>query len=158
LKADFLLPNKLKKVGWFLFIPGIILGAFYLVTGIEPNFLDLKSFALAGDKGSGILPDSSYFTIVETNILDEIISLLIIVGAFFIALSKEKNEDEIISKIRLRSLVWAIYLNYALLAIAIIFVYGTPFFWILVFNMFTFLFFFILRFNWALYKSKKIAI
>jgi hypothetical protein len=29
------------------------------------------------------------------------------------------------------------------------------FFWVLVFNMFTLLVFFLVRFNWALYKSKN---
>jgi uncharacterized membrane protein len=158
MKTDYLLPNQLKKVGWFFFIPGIILGALYLITGNEPNFLDLKIFALAGDTGNGIVADSSYFTIAETNIFDEIISVLVIIGAILIALSKEKNEDETISKMRLRSLVWAIYLNYTLLAIAIVLVYDSPFLWVLVFNMFTFLFLFIMRFNWVLYKSKKTAI
>jgi hypothetical protein len=158
MKTDYLLPNQLKIVGWILFVPGIVLGALYLITGNEPNFLNLKIFALAGDTGNGFLPDTSYFTIAETNIFNEIISLLIIIGAVLIALSKEKNEDETTSKIRLRSLVWAIYLNYTILAIAIVLVYDSPFVWVLIFNMFTFLFFFILRFNWALYRSKKTAI
>jgi hypothetical protein len=81
--------------------------------------------------------------------------LLLIIGAILIAFSKEKFEDEFISKIRLESLVWAIYLNYAVLILAIIFIYDMTFFWVIVLNMFTLLFFFIFRFNWALIKSKK---
>ncbi|MGB3922738.1 MAG: hypothetical protein WBL00_02275, partial [Bacteroidales bacterium] len=91
----------------------------------------------------------------ENNVLDEISSILLIIGALLIAFSKEKTEDEFISKIRLESLVWATYINYAILIFAIIFIYDMTFLWVLVFNMFTLLVFFLIRFNWALYKSKN---
>jgi hypothetical protein len=39
--------------------------------------------------------------------------------------------------------------------LTILFIYDLIFFWVLVFNMFTVLIFFIFRFNWMLYKSKK---
>ena len=68
---------------------------------------------------------------------------------------KEKTEDEFIAMIRLESLVWATYINYGVLILALIFVYDIPFFWVLVFNMFTTLIFFIIRYNWALNNSKK---
>jgi hypothetical protein len=87
--------------------------------------------------------------------LDEISGLLLIIGGLLIVSSKAKSEDEFISKIRLESLLWATYVNYFILILTIIFIYDLIFFWILVFNMFTVLIFFIFRFNWVLYKSKK---
>jgi len=82
---------------------------------------------------------------------------LLIISLFFIAFSKEKNEDEFIAKIRLESLLWATYINYAVLIIAILFVYGGSAFWVLVYNIFTILLFFIIRFNWVIRKSRKLA-
>ncbi|GMT46237.1 MAG: hypothetical protein IEMM0006_2069 [bacterium] len=152
MKTNYLLPNRFKKAGWFLFITGIILGMIYLTIQDKPDFLNFNVFAIADQ---GFLPPANFFTITQTNIFDEIIALLLIVSSVFIALSKEKTEDEYISKIRLESLVWATYVNYAILIIAIIFVFDLAFFWVLVFNMFTILFFFLIRFNWVLYKSKK---
>ncbi|RLD35967.1 MAG: hypothetical protein DRI74_09935 [Bacteroidetes bacterium] len=96
-----------------------------------------------------------FIVVVENNIIDEILGVLIIISASFIAFAKEKNEDEFISKLRLESLVWATYVNYAILILALIFVYNMSFFWVMVFNMFTVLIFFIIRYNWALYKSKR---
>lgn len=142
----------MKKFGWILLIPGIILGLFFLIDQSEPNFLNVTVFSIAEQ---AIFSDSLFFTLTENNILDEIIGLLLITGAILIAFSKEKYEDEFILKIRLESLVWAIYLNYAVLILTLIFIYDMIFFWVLVFNMFTLLFFFIIRFNWALMKSKK---
>jgi hypothetical protein len=152
MKTNYLFPYQIKKIGWILFIPGIILGFFFLIDQSEPNFLNVTVFSIARQ---AIFDDNVFFTLTQDNILDEIIGLLLIIGAILIAFSKEKFEDEFISKIRLESLVWAIYLNYAVLILAIIFIYDMTFFWVIVLNMFTLLFFFIFRFNWALIKSKK---
>lgn len=152
MKTTYLLPNKFKKIGWFLFIPGILLGIYYLISQVEPTFFNVPVFSFVEQQ---FLGKTTFFTFSKNNILDEIIGILLIVGSIFIALSKEKTEDEFISKIRLESLVWATYINYLVLVLAIIFIYDMPFFWVLVFNMFTILFFFIIRFNWALYKSKN---
>lgn len=152
MKTNYLFPNRFKKIGWLLFIPGIILGIVYLVYQSDISLFNIKVFAIAEE---AIFSDANFFSISENNVLDEISSILLIIGALLIAFSKEKSEDEFISKIRLESLVWATYINYAILILAIIFVYDMTFLWVLVFNMFTLLVFFLIRFNWALYKSKN---
>jgi len=152
MKTNYLFPNQFKRIGWFLFIPGVILGIIFLIFQPDINFLNFKVFSIAEQ---AILDKTVFFSVYENNFLDEIIGLLIIIGGLFIAFSKEKTEDEFISKIRLESLVWATYVNYAILIISIIFIYDMIFFWVLVFNMFTLLIFFIIRFQWALYKSKN---
>ena len=68
---------------------------------------------------------------------------------------KEKQEDEFLSQIRLESLVWATYINYAVLAFSILFIHGMAFFDVMVFNMFTILIFFLVRYNWRLYQTKN---
>ncbi|MEN8251460.1 MAG: hypothetical protein ABFS32_21220 [Bacteroidota bacterium] len=147
MNTNYLLPNRFKTIGWFLFIPGIILGILWLIYEPQPRFLDATVFAIAESLFT--------FSFIKNNIYDEITGLLIIIGSIFIALSREKSEDEYISKIRLDSLVWATYINYTIVILAIIFVYDFGFYWVLVINVFTILFFFIIRFNWALYRSKK---
>ncbi len=152
MKTNFLLPNQFKKVGWFLFIPGILIGIIYVIAEPSLDFLNIKVFSIAAQP---FFDSTIFFSITENNILDEIIVLVIMTGALLIAFSKEKSEDEFISKIRLESLLWATYINYAILIITIIFIYDLIFFWVLVFNMFTVLIFFIFRFNWLLHKSKN---
>ncbi len=153
MKQNFLLPKVFKKIGWLLFIPGIILGMVYLILEDEIHFLDLTVFAIADEE---VLSKTAFFSVVKNNVFDELIGLLLIAGGLFIAFSKEETEDEFIAKIRLESLVWATYINYVILMLSVIFVYGMSFFWVLVFNMFTLLLFFIIRFNWALRKSKNL--
>lgn len=152
MKANYLFPTQFKKIGWFLFIPGIILGFVFLIAQSDINFFDFKVFSIYEQP---IFGETVYLSFTENNILDEIAGILLIIGALLIAFSKEKSEDEFIAKIRLESLVWATYVNYAILILTIIFIYDLMFFWVLVFNMFTILIFFIVRFNWVLYNSKN---
>jgi hypothetical protein len=157
MKPNYLLSNQFKKIGWIIFVLSMILGLLFVIFQFQPKFLDIKVFALLASSMSPWDTGHSFCVITQTNAIDEIIGILLIISSFFIAFSKEKNEDEFISKIRLESLLWATYVNYAILIVSILFVYGGSFFWMLVFNIFTILLFFIIRFNWVIRKSKKIA-
>lgn len=152
MRTTYLLPNKFKKIGWLIFIPIAIISIYWLIFEPEPNFLTFNVFSFFN---SEVFNPVEHFSIIKNNILDEILSISLIISSIFIAFSKEKNEDEYISIIRLNSLVWATYMNYAILIFAIIFVYGMSFLWIFIFNMFTILFLFIIKFNWEIYKIKK---
>ncbi|MEQ3664866.1 MULTISPECIES: hypothetical protein [unclassified Olleya] len=99
--------------------------------------------------------NNGFFKIIENGILDEIVAILIIVGGLIVGFSKEKIEDEFIFQLRKTSLVWAIIFNYIVLIFAIVFVYNMTFFEVLIFNMFTPLLFFIIRFNFLKYKSRN---
>ena len=161
MKTNYLFPNKFKLIGWLLFIPSVVLGVCYLLNHDDaPAFLNVKMFAVLTDGLMNIFSGEAqnsgkYFKIVKTNLLDELVSIGLIIGAIFIAFSKQKNEDEFIAKIRLESLLWATYVNYIVLILMILFVYGLAFYWVMIFNMFTILFFFLIRFYWILFKTKK---
>ena len=96
-----------------------------------------------------------FLKIIENNILDEILLIIAIIGGLFVAFSKERQEDELINKIRLNSLVWATYVNYIILIISTIFVYDLTYLWVMIINMLTILIIFTIRFNWQLMKLKK---
>ena len=74
-----------------------------------------------------------------------------------IAFSKEKTEDEMIGQLRLESLQWSVYANYLVLALAIMLVYDSAFFNVLVYNMFTMLVVFIARFRWLIYRNNQLV-
>ncbi len=143
MKTNFLFPHRFKKAGWIVFIPAAILGSLYLFFDYTPGFLHFQAL---------FIDNESMFSATNNNLIDEISGVFTIVGLLLIAFSKEKNEDEFISKIRLESLLWATYVNYVVLIIGMIFVYGITFFFMLIFNMFTILIIFIIRFNFILRK------
>ena len=123
-----------------------------MFTGFEPSFLSIKvpaSFA------SQLFGEDQLFGMIENNVWNEILGMIIIISSLMVAFSREKNEDEYILKIRLISLVWAVYLNYGILLIAILFVYNLSFLNVMTLNIFTVLFFFIIRFNWQLNRLNK---
>ena len=84
-------------------------------------------------------------------------TLMVLVGLFLIAFSKEKIEDEQIVQLRLDSLRWAIYLNYAILLFSLVFTNSGESNHILMLNIWLPLLFFILRFQWVLYRLNRSA-
>jgi len=154
MKVNYLFPNKYKKIGWVILIPSAIIGFITLILEYEPGFLNLNVPALFIDELFG---DKHFFGVVKNNVLNEILGVLIIISSLLVAFSKEKSEDEYISKIRLESLVWAVYVNYGILLISFVFIFDLSFLWVMIFNMFTVLLFFIIRFNWQISKLKNSA-
>ena len=82
-------------------------------------------------------------------------TLMVLIGLFLIAFSKEKIEDEQIIQLRLDSLRWAIYLNYGILVFSLVFTHGSDSKHILMLNIWLPLLFFILRFQWVLYRLNR---
>lgn len=154
MKTKLLFPQRFKMIGWILLIPATVLGIFCLFFDFEPDYFDINVFAIYGS-GNFLSSSSKVFQLVENNITDEIAGVLFIMGALFVAFSREKNEDEFIAKTRLESLVWATYVNYFILIFCFLFFYDMGFFWVMILNMFTILIFFIVRFYFILYQSKK---
>lgn len=147
-----LLPNKYKLIGWYLLIPTTILGIFLSFTEFESLQINTKVFAIFSDQ---VFRESKFFSFIETNITSTIIGVIFIIGAMMVGFSKEKREDEFIEKLRLSSLLWAVWVNYILLFLSLIFIYGTAFLTVMIYNMFTVLIIFIIRFNYILYKNSK---
>lgn len=152
MKRTFLFPHRYKKVGWLLLLPAFIVGLVSLILEWEPTWLDMQVPSILVDELFG---EEKWFASEKNNILNEICGVLVILGGLLVAFSKERLEDEYIGKIRLESLVWATYVNYGVLLLALLFVYGLTFWWVMIFNMFTLLIFFIIRFNWTIRKMKN---
>lgn len=150
--TKLLLPSKYKTIGWFVLIPATIMGIIISFTGYDANWFSTKVFALFNDETFG---KNQFFSFIQTDITNTVAGILFIIGGLLVSFSKEKNEDEYISKLRLSSLLWAVAVSYLLLLLAFIFVYGTAFLNVMIYNMFTVLIIFITRFNYILYKNSK---
>jgi hypothetical protein len=154
MNSRFLLSHKYKPLGWVLFLIGLIFGIFLLINDFDYFNWEVSVFPLIGE--SGLLSSNPSLEWSTNNVADEIVSVVLIIGGILVSFSKTKDEDEYISKIRMESLIWATYVNYGILILAIIFVFDMSFFTVLIVNMFTVLLFFIVRFHYMLYKSKRV--
>jgi hypothetical protein len=147
-----LLPHKYKALGWYILIPSTIIGIILLISEFQTFSLETKVFALMNEE---LLENTTYFSIISKNVVPTAIGVLFIIGALLVSFSKEKLEDEFIAEIRQSSLLWAVLVNYILLLLAFVFIYGLAFMNVMIYNMFTILIIFIIRFNYILYKSSK---
>lgn len=152
MKLNYLFPHRFKRIGLMILIPFILLGLYIVNYDVEPEIFDFNVPAIFVDE---IFGEKFVFGITENNILNELVGVVLILSFLMVAFSKELQEDELIAKIRLESLVWATYVNYAVLLFSMIFIYGMSFLWVMIFNMFTILLFFIVRFNWQVKKLNK---
>jgi len=123
----FLLPYRFKWIGTFL----VLAGSVGLICYLWFNFiLMLPVFAIL----SSFL-EMKYFTIITTNVADELIMISLLTGFFFIAWSKEKTETEGLSRIRSIALSKAVLSNTVFLLFSILFIYGNGFVAVIFLNL-----------------------
>ena len=134
-----------------MLVPAAILGIYITITDYQPDFLKITVFSIFAE-GFVFVEPTHFF---KDNILNEIVGITFTIGALLAGFSKEKHEDEYIASLRQDSLLWAIYVNYGLLIISMLFIYGFNFLNVMIYNMFTVLLIFLLRFKFMLYKSNK---
>ena len=133
-----------------MLIPSTLFGLYMIITDYRLPFLELNVFSITAEAFGS--ENSHWF---KNNITDELTAVIFTVGALLAGFSKQKNEDEYIATIRLESLLWATYVNYAVLILSLLFIYDAGFFTVMIFNMFTVLIIFLLRFNFMLYKTER---
>ena len=145
MKTRFLFPRQYKIPGIILLVFGLVF--FYISQHFDKEFIiwhNLRPHSLGGGDPA------------KDECFDNEIQLAaVLIGLVLISFSKEKIEDEQINQLRLESLQWAVYVNYAVFFVIIFTVYGLNFFAFTMYNVLTLLVFFILRFRWAIYRNSR---
>jgi hypothetical protein len=142
-QQDWLFPHVFKRAGWII---GILLVLLFLSLRSEvgQNYSDsLQSWA----------KQKSWSGYTET--LTNVFIIGFVIALILIAFSREKQEDEMIQKLRLQALQWSIYANYLVLILCSLLFYWLDFVNVLIFNMYTVLVVFIVMFRWTLHRMNK---
>lgn len=139
MKTRFLFPHKWRIVGYLCFALDIIFAIVLKIAHPQGVAQEIGQARPAG-------------MILHTDIF----ILLPILGLLLIAFSKEKIEDEQITQLRLDSLQWAIYANYSIFMLCVIFINGLQFLTIVAYNVITPLIIFIIRFRWKIYQMNRL--
>lgn len=151
MKTNFLFPYKLKRISGILFtISFALLTLHYLYDGSRNFQIKATVFAILGNKemsGNRVL-----FNWIETSVTDELLMLFVIPFGIIYAFSKEKNEDEMVASLRMNSLAWATIVNYIIVLLGYLFIYGLVFFNVLMVAMVSQLLIFILLFRYKMYR------
>ncbi len=138
MKPHSLFPYWCRYVGWglvLLHIPATMFGQAHGMINIIDN----------GPASTGLFNGEHLFFICT--------SLLMVSGLFLVAFAKEKIEDEQIWQLRLDSLRWAIYINYLVLIISLVFIEDVGH--MLELNLWVPLLFFIIRFRWVIFRLNR---
>ncbi|NNK21533.1 MAG: hypothetical protein HKP07_09500 [Flavobacteriaceae bacterium] len=148
---NYLFPYRLKVISGWIFYLALIIGFYLWITDGFDEVLVVSVPDLFGtdsmfSSGNGWMKNS---------ILDELFTVLVIISGIIHSFSREKIEDELISKLRLDSLIWSLYVNYTVVILATLLIYDIMYFNVLIFNLFTIILFFNLKLRFSLYKHYK---
>lgn len=138
MQKEFLLPNGFKKVGWVLFATSVVMG--------------IWSMALDFDFTQSKILSPLLF---EGPLLNNYIVIGFWLGAIFIACSREKMEDEMIGRIRLNALLSGFYLQAVFIIAATFVMNNLDYLDIMVVNLATFPFIFVLTYCGMLWHTLK---
>ena len=156
MKKSYLFPTYFKKIGWIIILPTLLFVLINII--LQEKYLNFRFKALAIIDDSiriGLPEKDTFFTIAETSFLSTLFPVLMIVGFVFIAFSKEKNEDEYISKIREQSLVWSVLVTCLILIFAILFIYGMAAFYVFWLDFLLFLLVFVIKFKIEIFRFRR---
>lgn len=152
MKKSYLLPNYFKKIGWLIFIPSII---YHFILFFNEK-LDFKFNTLSIFPVIRIFKETTpWFSITETQFSLSILPILILTGLLFIVFSKEKYEDEYISKLREKSLVWSAITYLSIFVVSTLILYGEIYFYFYIMSIYLLFIIMIIKFHYELYKLKK---
>ncbi len=152
MQNQLLLPHRFKLPGWILLIVSIVAGIVLQLSDF--NFFQLPARMFVFVSGD-LMQDNQYLTIARVNLMNTIVGSLLVIGALMVAFSRELEEDEYIAALRLSAFQWAVLVNYLILLVSFIFIYGLPFLTVMTYNMFTVILLFIGRFHFQLFRSGK---
>ena len=147
---SYLFSNKFKKVSGWIFYLLIPVGLFLLLTERIQDIFVVNVFSIFSYEWIG--SERTGFGWIENGLGDEIFTLLIIISGLVNSFSKEKIEDELISRIRLESLSLSLFISFGLIIISTFLVYNLNYMYVLVFNLFLIIFLFNLLFKFRLFK------
>ncbi|MEY3321685.1 MAG: hypothetical protein RLZZ417_1268 [Bacteroidota bacterium] len=149
----YLFPSRFKNISGLIFYLTNMIGVVVYFSGVSlDELLVIKVPAIINEpiftNNKGIW--------IENGILDELITVVLIISGIIHSFSREKMEDEYISSIRLQALTWSIYVNYSLVILATLLIFEMAYFHVMVIHLFSLIFLFNLRFQLKLrayYKS-----
>ena len=149
---NYLFDNKYKKISGLVFYLTSIIGLYLLLTERIFDLFTLNVYSLFSESLSDLTYGGGW---IENGLGDEIFTTIIIISGLINSFSKEKIEDELISKIRLESLTMSLFISYSLVIISTFLIYNLSYMYVLVFNLFIIPLLFNLIFRYRLYQHYK---
>lgn len=149
-----LFPSKLKRVGWIILIPAVLMG---LLSLIFNDSISLGEFEMVVPYYSNFIPftdQTGFFKLTSFEILPNAAGIFTIIGGVLVGFSKEEKEDEFISSLRLSAVLWSMLVSYVIVLLLFLTVFGFLFLTLMAVALFLPLLLYIARFQFLLYKNR----
>jgi hypothetical protein len=147
---NYLFNNKFNKISGWIFYLSIPIGLFLILTDRIQDIFVVNVFSIFSYEWFGL--ERTGFGWIENGLGDEFFTLLIIVSGLINSFSKEKIEDELISRIRLESLSLSLFISFGVIIISTFLVFNINYMYVLVFNLFLIILLFNLILKFRLFK------
>lgn len=133
----YLLPSKFLVPSGIIFYASVLLGVLFIVF---PDLSQTLSIELSVPNffwkdADNLLVEKSFW--IQNNMIDELLTLQLVGSGLIHLFSKEKQEDEFIMQLRFHAMKWSYLLNFTVLAIGSLLVYGLPYFNVMLFCLFS---------------------
>ena len=152
MKKNYLLPHNFKLIGLIMLFPFLAACIWLLLGPCEADWFTVNVPALFT---LDIASTSQWFGMTVTDPVNEVCMLGLLVSLVFIALSKEKDEDEMTAVVRMQSFVWSFWCTAILMLIAILFVYDLAFMYFAFASVFVCFIMYICKFNYEMIKIRR---
>ena len=151
---SYLLPYRFKRIGMFMFIPFCAICLWCIISGdLEFDYLrwPCLSICVRGIFDEHVL----WFTVGTTDPINEIGMLGLLISMCFIALAREKDEDEMTAQVRMQSFVCSFWIVAAIIAFCILFVYEIDFMVFAFAAIFLMFLIYIIKFNLTMRRIRR---
>ena len=141
---NYLLPYSYKIIGMWMLLPFVAICLCF--------FFDVK---LPEIKIPWVGLGDEIFYKGEANLLTELGMLGLLVSLCFIALSRERDEDEMTGQIRMQSFAWSLWCTSIILALGILFIMGIDFLMFACAAIYFYFVVYILKFNFTMMAVRR---
>lgn len=144
--SNYLLPNSYKRIGMLMFLPFAAI-CLCLLLDVKLPSIEIPWIAIGDD----------LFYQGKADLLTELGMLGLLISLSFIALSREKDEDEMTGQIRMKSFVWSLWFTTFVLAFGILFIMGMDFLYFSLAALYLYYLVYILKFNLTMKRIRRSA-
>lgn len=121
-RNSLLLPAFFRLPGIILLAAGSVSGIMRFWFDIKPKFLQMKVFAVYSE-----YLGEKYMHFIKDNMSEELVGILLVSGAWMVALSRDRIETEEKAAARSRAFFISAYLQIIFLLFSLIFTFGIAF-------------------------------
>jgi hypothetical protein len=121
-RNTLLLPSGFRLPGFVFLIAGSVFGVMRFWFDIKPKFLHMKVYAVYSE-----YLGEKYMHFIKDNMSEELVGVLLVLGIWMIALSRDRFENEEKTVARTKAFVISAYLQIIFLLFSFLLTYGIAF-------------------------------